>query len=59
MLRRHLNTDAAYVNFPDPDLRDWRRAYYGANYDRLVDVKRRYDPAALFRYQQAVGRPQP
>ncbi|MGW2287385.1 FAD-binding oxidoreductase [Streptomyces phaeochromogenes] len=59
MLRRHLNTDAAYVNFPDPDLRDWRRAYYGANYDRLVDVKRRYDPSALFRYQQAVGRPQP
>ncbi|MEV2232624.1 FAD-binding oxidoreductase [Streptomyces phaeochromogenes] len=59
MLRRHLNTDAAYVNFPDPDLRDWRRAYYGVNYDRLVDVKRRYDPAALFRYQQAVGRPQP
>ncbi|MFE3584611.1 BBE domain-containing protein [Streptomyces vinaceus] len=47
-LRRHLRTDAAYVNFPDPDLRDWQRAYYGANYDRLVEGKRRYDPAGLF-----------
>ncbi|MFG3498788.1 FAD-binding oxidoreductase [Streptomyces sp. NPDC047928] len=56
-LRRHLGTEAAYVNFPDPDLRDWRRAYYGANYDRLTDVKRRYDPTGLFRYEQAVGGP--
>ncbi|CAL9637533.1 FAD-binding oxidoreductase [Streptomyces sp. enrichment culture] len=56
-LRRRLRTDAAYVNFPDPDLRDWRHAYYGANYQRLTQVKHHYDPSALFRYGQAVGQP--
>ncbi|WP_137991008.1 FAD-binding oxidoreductase [Streptomyces vilmorinianum] len=54
-LRRHLGTDAAYVNFPDPDLQDWHHAYYGANYARLAEVKRRYDPAGLFRHGQAIA----
>jgi hypothetical protein len=45
----------SYQNFPDPALKDWRRAYYGANYDRLARVKRRYDPAGFFRYPQAIG----
>jgi FAD/FMN-containing dehydrogenase len=38
-----------YPNFPDPDLDDPGRAYYGANYDRLVRVKASYDPAGFFR----------
>jgi hypothetical protein len=45
----------SYQNFPDPTLHDWRRAYYGANYDRLVRVKREYDPTGFFRYPQAIG----
>lgn len=56
VLRRHLRTDAAYVNFPDPDLQDWRHAYYGTNYERLTRIKHHYDPTGLFRYDQAVGR---
>ncbi|MDG4764146.1 FAD-dependent oxidoreductase [Solwaraspora sp. WMMD406] len=45
----------AYQNFPDPDLADWRRAYYGDNYQRLVEVKRTYDPTDFFTYPQGIG----
>jgi FAD/FMN-containing dehydrogenase len=45
----------SYQNFPDPTLKDWRRAYYGANYHRLVRVKRKYDPTSFFSYAQAIG----
>lgn len=49
----------AYQNFPDPTLKDWRRAYYGANYNRLVRVKRKYDPTGFFSYPQAIGSGRP
>jgi FAD/FMN-containing dehydrogenase len=46
----------AYVNMMMHDEGAERvRASYGANYDRLVEVKRRYDPTNLFRINQNVA----
>ena len=47
-------TDSAYQNFIDPALRDWKRAYYGANLHRLIRVKRAYDPDELFKFPQSI-----
>jgi len=46
-------TGGVYVNFiPEGD--EARRAAFGPNYDRLVDVKTRWDPDNLFRMNQNI-----
>ena len=43
-----------YVNFTGSDDADRVRDMYGSNYDRLLEVKRRYDPGNLFRLNQNI-----
>jgi FAD/FMN-containing dehydrogenase len=45
----------SYVNVISPRMTDWRQAYYGENYPRLVRVKQAYDPHGFFRFAQSVG----
>jgi FAD/FMN-containing dehydrogenase len=57
----HVHPYAAggvYPNFPDPDLRDWKSAFYGPNYERLLSVKAKYDPGNFFRFHQSLARAQ-
>ncbi|MFE3447290.1 FAD-binding oxidoreductase [Nonomuraea sp. NPDC059194] len=49
----HLG-EHAYVNYLDPDITQWRQAYYGANAGRLAAVKAAYDPGRLFALPQGV-----
>ncbi|MGC5008090.1 FAD-binding oxidoreductase [Streptomyces sp. DT203] len=45
---------AAYQNYTDPKLNDWRQAYYGTAAGRLTRLKRQYDPGRLFTFPQAL-----
>jgi FAD/FMN-containing dehydrogenase len=51
---RPYATGAVYVNFMPDDEADRVRSAFGANYDRLVAVKKRYDPDNFFRSTQNI-----
>lgn len=44
----------AFVNFLTEEEKDRVRLVYGANYDRLVQIKNRYDPSNLFSTNQNI-----
>ena len=45
---------AAYSNYCDLELEDWGRAYFGANFERLREIKRKYDGDNIFRHAQSI-----
>ena len=52
-----FNPGGAYVNFMMDDEAEARvQASYGENYTRLAEVKKKYDPANLFRVNQNINR---
>ncbi|MGI5339350.1 FAD-binding oxidoreductase [Streptomyces sp. CA-181903] len=51
---RRYASGAAYQNYADAGLKDWRRAYYGDAADRLTKLKRQYDPQRVFDFPQAL-----
>ena len=51
---RGWGTGHVFPNFPDPNLADWGHAYYGANYERLLEVKSHYDRHNVFHFHQSL-----
>ncbi len=52
---RPFMAEKVYVNYMDADEAERVRIAYGPNYDRLVELKRRYDPQNLFRLNQNIA----
>ncbi|MEU7338047.1 FAD-binding oxidoreductase [Streptomyces sp. NPDC007074] len=52
-MARHAS-GAAYQNYTDPTLTDWRKAYYGDAAPRLTALKKQYDPNRFFSFPQAL-----
>ena len=55
ILRRATPQGGSYVNETDYFEPAWQRAFWGANYDRLLAIKRRVDPDNLFTCHHCVG----
>jgi FAD/FMN-containing dehydrogenase len=54
-LRAAAPATGAYVNECDYFQTDWQKAFWGPNYARLSQIKRRYDPDGLFTVHHGVG----
>ena len=40
--------EESYQNFPNRSLQNWQELYYAENFDRLVEIKTKYDPNNVF-----------
>ena len=45
----------SYLNEADYFEPDWQRTFWGDNYERLLQIKRKYDPDGLFFCHHCVG----
>ncbi|MFM9585367.1 MULTISPECIES: FAD-binding oxidoreductase [Streptomyces] len=52
-MTRHAS-GAAYQNYTDPTLKDWKKSYYGDAAPRLTTLKKKYDPNRFFTFPQAL-----
>lgn len=44
----------SYQNFPNRAIGDWKREYYAENFDRLVEIKTKYDRRDVFHNAQSI-----
>ncbi|KAN0040182.1 hypothetical protein ACTA71_012072 [Dictyostelium dimigraforme] len=49
--------DKIYQNYPDDECHNWQFSYYGKNYKKLQEIKKKYDPTDYFKNQQSIELP--
>jgi FAD/FMN-containing dehydrogenase len=54
-LRALVPNPGSYVSESNYFEKDWQQSYWGTNYQRLADIKRKYDPDGLFFVHNGVG----
>jgi FAD/FMN-containing dehydrogenase len=54
-LRKAVPAPGSYVAESSFFEADWQRCYWGPNYKRLLEIKKRYDPAGVFFVRHGVG----
>ena len=47
-------TAGSFVNFPAGEIRDYKKAYYGAHHTKLVELRKIYDPQGIFNFEQSL-----
>lgn len=46
--------DGDYLGNPDRSLKNYLQDYYGGNLQRLMQIKRKYDPENFFKFEQSI-----
>jgi Berberine and berberine like len=54
-LRTIAPDGGAYVSESNYFEHGWQRSYWGSNYARLAEIKKKYDPSGLFFVHNGVG----
>lgn len=55
MLTNLTPDSGAYMNEADVNEPNFQQSFYGVNYERLLSIKRKYDPNDIFHAKTAVG----
>lgn len=55
LLKKVTPSGASYMNEADFREADWKKEFFGKNYDRLLEIKNKWDPESLFYILKGVG----
>ena len=53
ILKRYAS-GGIYMNYPERNIDNWQRRYWGGNLERLVEVKNKWDTKNVFNHRQSV-----